>query len=91
YGADAITGVVNFVTKKDFTGVDLSVSDQLTQKGDGNYLRADITTGVNFDDGKGNAVLSLGYQNSDPVYQGARDFSKYQVDSFSGTAGGSGT
>ncbi len=91
YGADAITGVVNFVTKKDFTGVDLSVSDQITQKGDGNYLRADVTTGVNFDDGKGNAVLSLGYQNSDPVYQGARDFSKYQVDSFSGTAGGSGT
>ncbi|WP_225207364.1 TonB-dependent receptor domain-containing protein [Novosphingobium huizhouense] len=91
YGADAITGVVNFVTKKDFSGVDISVSDQITQKGDGNYFRADITTGVNFDDGRGNAVLSLGYQNSNPIYQGDRDFSYYQLDSFSGTAGGSGT
>ena len=91
YGADAITGVVNFITKKDFAGVDIAASNQLTQKGDGNYFRADITTGVNFDDGRGNAVLSLGYQNSNPVYQGARDFSNFQIDSFSGTAGGSGT
>jgi len=91
YGADAITGVVNFVTKKDFSGVDLNVSNQITQKGDGNYFRADVTTGVNFDDGKGNAVLSLGYQNSNPVYQGDRDFSSFLIDSFSGTAGGSGT
>ena len=91
YGADAITGVVNFVTKRDFAGVDINVSNQLTQKGDGNYFRADITTGVNFDDGRGNAVLSMGYQNSNPVYQGDRDFSNFQLDSFSGTAGGSGT
>ncbi|WP_298174338.1 TonB-dependent receptor [Novosphingobium sp.] len=91
YGADAITGVVNFVTKKDFAGVDLAVSDQITEQGDGNYFRADVTTGVNFDDGRGNAVLSIGYQKSNPVYQGARDFSNIQLDSFSGTAGGSGT
>ena len=91
YGADAITGVVNFVTKKDFAGVDIAVSDQITEQGDGNYFRGDVTTGVNFDDGRGNAVLSLGYQKSNPVYQGARDFSNVQLDSFSGTAGGSGT
>ena len=91
YGADAITGVVNFVTKKDFAGVDVAVSNQLTEQGDGNYFRGDVTTGVNFDDGRGNAVLSLGYQKSNPVYQGARDFSNFQLDSFSGTAGGSGT
>jgi hypothetical protein len=91
YGADAITGVVNFVTKKDFAGVDIAVSDQITEQGDGNYFRGDVTTGVNFDDGRGNAVLSLGYQKSNPVYQGARDFSNIQLDSFSGTAGGSGT
>ncbi len=91
YGADAITGVVNFVTKKDFAGVDLSVGDQITQKGDGNYLRADLTIGANFDDGRGNAVVSVGYQESDPVYQGDRDFSVFGIDSYSGTLGGSGT
>ena len=91
YGADAITGVVNFVTKKDFAGVDLSVGEQITGKGDGNYLRADLTVGANFSDGRGNAVLSLGYQESDPVYQGDRDFSVFGIDSYSGTLGGSGT
>ena len=91
YGADAITGVVNFVTKKDFAGVDLTVSDQRTGKNDGNFFRSDLTVGANFDDGKGNAVLSMGYQKSDPVYQGDRDFSKYYLDSYTGTVGGSGT
>jgi iron complex outermembrane recepter protein len=91
YGADAITGVVNFLTKKDFAGLDFSFSEQLTGKGDGNFMRADLTVGANFDDGRGNAVLSIGYQESDPVYQGARDFSEFGIDSYTGTLGGSGT
>lgn len=91
YGADAITGVVNFVTKKDFAGVDLSIGNQITDKGDGHYMRADLTVGANFDDGRGNAVLSIGYQESDPVYQGARDYSNFGIDSYTGTLGGSGT
>jgi outer membrane receptor protein involved in Fe transport len=91
YGADAITGVVNFVTRKDFAGLELAASEQLTEKGDGNFMRVDLTMGANFDDGRGNAVLSLGYQESDPVYQGDRDFSIFQVSSFSGGTAGSGT
>ncbi len=91
YGADAISGVVNFVTKQDFSGVDLSLGTSLTEKGDGATYRADLTVGGNFDDGKGNAVLSIGYQNADPVYQGARDFSTNNISSFTGGAGGSGT
>jgi outer membrane receptor protein involved in Fe transport len=91
YGADAITGVVNFVTKKNFAGVDLTSSFQRTQKGDGNFFRTDLTVGANFGDDRGNAVLSIGYQKSDPVYQGDRDFSNFGIDSYTGTLGGSGT
>ena len=91
YGADAITGVVNFITKKDFAGVEVAASEQITEKGDGNFMRADLTIGANFDDGRGNAVLSIGYQNSDPIYQGDRDFSIFQVSSFTGGQAGSGT
>ena len=36
-------------------------------------------------------MVSVGYQKSEPVYQGARDFSSFQIDSYSGTFGGSGT
>ncbi len=91
YGADAIAGVVNFITKKNFTGIDISGSEQITEKGDGNYYRTDATIGGNFADDKGNAVLSVGYQHSDPVYQGDRAFSVNNLDSFSGAASGSGT
>ena len=91
YGADAIAGVVNFITKKNFTGVDISASEQITEKGDGNYYRADATIGGNFADDKGNAVFSVGYQHSDPVYQGDRAFSISNLDSFSGAISGSGT
>lgn len=91
YGADAIAGVVNFVTRRDFSGIEATVSEQITEVGDGNFLRADISIGANFDDGKGNAVFSIGYQESDPVFQGDRAFSRDNIGSFSGVAGGSGT
>ncbi|WP_422342640.1 TonB-dependent receptor domain-containing protein [Parasphingorhabdus sp.] len=89
YGADAISGVVNFITKRDFAGIELNLSEQLTEQGDGNVFRADLTIGANFDDGRGNAVLSVGYQDQDPVFQGDRSFSEFNVGSFTGTAGGS--
>lgn len=91
YGADAITGVVNFITKRDFAGFEVQASNQITEQGDGNFFRVDATIGANFDDGRGNAVLSIGYQQSDPVYQGARDFSNFQISSYSGGLAGSGT
>jgi iron complex outermembrane receptor protein len=91
YGADALAGVVNFITRKDFAGFEASVSEQITEQGDGNTLRADITTGANFDDGRGNVVLSMGYQKADQVLQGDRDFSAVALDAFTGAVAGSGT
>tara|TARA_A100001391_G_scaffold158996_2_gene117524 strand:+ start:1692 stop:4691 length:3000 start_codon:yes stop_codon:yes gene_type:complete len=91
YGADAISGVVNFVTKSDFAGLEANIANQLTEEADGHYVRADVTLGANFDDGRGNVVFSVGYQQSDPVYQGDRPFSNVSIDSFTGLGGGSGT
>ncbi|CAN5643041.1 TonB-dependent receptor [soil metagenome] len=91
YGADAVSGVINFITRQDFAGMEASVSNQITEKGDGKYFRADLTLGANFDDGRGNAVLSVGYQKSDPVYQGARKISVNNYTSTTGAKGGSGT
>ena len=88
YGADAVAGVVNFITKRDFAGADISVSQQITEEGDGNIFRADFAVGANFDDGRGNATFSVGYQEADAVYQGARDYSIFNVDTFTGGAGG---
>lgn len=91
YGADAVGGVVNFILKNDFSGLEAQTSEQLTERGDGNVFRADITMGANFDGGRGNAVFGIGYQQADPVYQGGRDVSLTTLDTYSGTALGSGT
>lgn len=93
YGADAVSGVVNFITKRDFAGVDLSSGFQMTERGDGKIFRADLTVGANFDDGRGNAVLSIGYQKADPVFFGGeRPGSDLTIDSFDGSgSGASGT
>ena len=91
YGADAVGGVVNFILKNDFSGLEVQASEQLTEQGDGNVFRVDATIGANFDDGRGNAVLGIGYQQADAVYQGARDVSLTTLETYSGTALGSGT
>jgi outer membrane receptor protein involved in Fe transport len=88
YGADAVTGVVNFITRTDFTGVEIQAQQGITERGDGNNFRFDLTTGASFDDGRGNVVLSVGYQEADPVYQGGRPFSLQQISSTTGVSGG---
>jgi iron complex outermembrane recepter protein len=77
YGADAIAGVANFITKQDFAGFDARASYGLTERGDGATKSADVTIGANFDDGRGNAVLSFGYTKTDPVLQGSRDIGTF--------------
>ena len=88
YGADAVTGVVNFITRNDFHGVEASASSQITKYGDGAVNRAEVTMGVNAPDGRGNVVFSLGFINSDAVIQSARSFAVTSIDSFSGQPGG---
>ena len=76
YGADAIAGVANFITKRDFSGAELAATFGITERGDGARYRFDATVGANFDDGRGNAVLNVGYQKVDPVFQGDRAVSR---------------
>ncbi len=87
YGADAVTGVVNFITKKNFSGVDARASYRVTGEGDGPVFRGDLTLGANFADNRGNAVISIGYTKADPVYQ-TRPFAIFGVSSTSGVASG---
>lgn len=89
YGADAISGVINFITRPDFSGFEVQASNQINGKGDGDYLRVDATLGANFADGKANFVVSAGYQSAQAVYQGDREFSVTALDSFSGKPAGS--
>ena len=72
YGSDAISGVVNFILKKDFEGLEFSAGYSTTDKGEAPIYTADLTMGANFADRKGNVVLSLGYNKREALTQGER-------------------
>jgi len=74
YGSDAVAGVVNFILKDDFEGVELSAGYEVTQEGDAALYSTALTMGGNFAEGRGNAVLSLGYNSREELFQGDRDF-----------------
>src|SRR5690349_11148801 len=61
YGSDAITGVINFIMKDDFQGVQIGGQYGMDSSTSSPTYSADLTLGGNFGDGRGNAVVSLNY------------------------------
>ena len=80
YGADAIAGVVNFIMKKDFEGIELDSSYGITEEGDGDVFSFDITMGGNFGGDRGNAVFNVNYVNQGKVAQDERPFGVTALD-----------
>ena len=91
YGADAVAGVVNFVLRKNFQGVEASTSYGISEQNDAKRTRSDLTVGASLADGRGNVALSVGQSRTDPLTQGERPYSLVSITSTSGAAGGSGT
>lgn len=58
YGADAVTGVVNFIMKDDFDGFTVYGQAGQADEGDAFSYTTRLVAGSNFADGKGNAVFS---------------------------------
>ncbi len=46
YGTDAIGGVINFIMRKDYKGIELNASTNVTQMGGGNFTRASVVGGI---------------------------------------------
>ncbi len=67
YGADAVTGVVNYVLKKNFEGLNLDGQFGLSDFGDGRSYRLEGTWGKNFADGRGNITFSAGYTKDEEI------------------------
>lgn len=73
YGSDAIAGVVNFIYKKDFSGLQLTAQSGITEQGDGASMQLGSLMGANFDDGRGNVMVYAGYTKERGVYSRGRD------------------
>ncbi len=61
YGADAVTGVVNFVLKQNFEGITARGQAGITEYGDAGKRLLAVTAGKNFADGRGNVAVAYEY------------------------------
>lgn len=76
YGADAVTGVVNYKLKRDYEGIMIDSQMGISSRGDGRSYRIEGIVGQNFAGGRGNVTLAAGYTQDDEILMGDREFTR---------------
>ncbi|MBC9031862.1 TonB-dependent receptor [Sphingomonas sp. JC676] len=72
YGSDAITGVVNFIMRDDFEGVEARGQVNIDRPTGTPVYNVDLTMGGNFSEGRGNIVVSGNYLKRGSITRGQR-------------------
>jgi len=75
YGTDAIAGVVNLITRKDYNGTELEAYYGGSQYRDGMQLDLNATTGLTTE--RGNLMITGGFFRQGAIMAGNRSFSKF--------------
>ncbi|WP_447725754.1 TonB-dependent receptor domain-containing protein [Sphingomonas koreensis] len=68
YGSDAIAGVVNFVLRKNFEGLQARGGTSIPQYGAGGSRYLSFVAGKNFAEGRGNITLAGAYSQQDRLF-----------------------
>ncbi|WP_229217636.1 TonB-dependent receptor [Massilia forsythiae] len=75
YGTDAVGGVINFILKTDFEGLQANASGNFTEHGGGATRRLQLVAGKgNLDTDRFNVMAALGYDNNSQLNSNQRDF-----------------
>ena len=95
YGSDAIAGVVNFVLRRDFDGIQVRGQAGVTGEGFGGNQYGSVMVGRNFGDGRGNITLHAEYARADrvfasdvPAFQTNNNFAVVDADAGAGIVNG---
>ena len=72
YGSDAITGVVNFILDKNFSGIKYEANAGISTYQDGFSYKMDLAAGTDLFGGRGHIEGSIRYQSQDGVRKEAR-------------------
>ena len=68
YGSDAIAGVVNFILKRDFNGVQVRAQGSEAGAGFGTSYYGSILAGHNFAGGRGNITIDAEYTHENRIF-----------------------
>lgn len=74
YGADAVSGAVNFILKDDFEGFDVRTQFGMSDDGDAEDAFASFVWGTNFDSGRGNITVSYEHRQQEMLETFERDY-----------------
>lgn len=76
YGSDAVAGVVNVITDRDFTGIKGSIQAGVSDEGDAGSQRISLTAGSELLDGRLHLLATALYNKTDPILNArlARDW-----------------
>ncbi len=75
YGTDAIGGVINFILRKDYAGLEAQAFTDVTEAGGGAISRVQLTGGFgNLDKDKFNVLASLSFSDAKMLRGDQRDF-----------------
>ena len=74
YGADGVSGVVNFVLRRDFDGIAARAQAGISEQGDADNRFASIIAGRNFAGGRANVTIGYEYNAEDPLANDDRSF-----------------
>ncbi|MBR9728958.1 TonB-dependent receptor plug domain-containing protein [Shewanella intestini] len=88
YGSDAVAGVVNIITKKDYDGFEVSATMTNPEQPGGEEWKTHVVGGISGD--KGSMTFSLEHQNREIIYQRDRWFtssSNILADKYDDTTG----
>ena len=72
YGSDAIAGVVNFVLKRNFEGLQFRAQGGQSKYGDAGDYYASVLAGTNFMDGRGNIAANIEYAKQEALLASER-------------------
>lgn len=86
YGADAVSGVVNFILKKNYKGANLHAQFGTTEHGGFDKKMISLTGGMNFAQDRGNVAVSVEHSNQDNLW--LRDVYGHQAYAAIKTPGG---
>jgi len=78
YGSDAMAGVVNFILKDNYEGMEVTAQYGISEHGDAGSFNIQGLLGGNFGDDRGNLTFFTSYYTRDAVGQGDRDITRYQ-------------
>ncbi|NRB22116.1 TonB-dependent receptor [Shewanella sp.] len=86
YGADAVTGVVNFILKKDIEGLDVSATKGWAADSPHAKDRFALSYGTNFDQDRGNIAVAVEYSAQNQLRAFDRDQTSVPFSSLKNTA-----